>query len=65
VSVDTYLKHKNTAKYGVVHHGDVRVLLSPSLWQWARAVRVDVRRGLFGQSFNVEVEHRHTISCQH
>jgi hypothetical protein len=65
VSVDTYLKRKNVSKYGVVEHGGVRVLLSPSLWQWAKAVHIDAKRGLFGSSFAIEVEHRHNASCAH
>jgi hypothetical protein len=65
VSVDTYLKRKNVSKYGVVQHHDVRVLLSPSLWQWAKAVRIDAKRGLFGSSFDVDVEHRHNATCAH
>jgi hypothetical protein len=65
VSVDTYLKGKNTSQYTVVRQEDVKVLVSPRLVQWAKRVQVGAKRFLLWDSFDVEAEHRHTIACQH
>lgn len=65
MSVDTYLKRKNLAPYGVLEREGVKLYLSPALARWAKSVELDVRRGFFGKSFDVSVEHRHTASCAH
>jgi len=65
VSVDTYLKGKNTSRYRVMRQDDVKILIAPRLVEWAKSVRLDAKRFLFWDSFDIEVEHRHTRSCQH
>ena len=67
MSVDTYLKRKNLSPYGVVNYGDLKILVAPSLARWAKMVQIDVRRGLFSQSFDVEAEarHEHGPNCAH
>jgi hypothetical protein len=59
VSVDTYLKGKNTEPYEKVEIDGLRVLISPTLTQWAQRVEVELNRFLFWRSFDVLVEHRH------
>jgi hypothetical protein len=59
VSVDTYLKGKNTSKYHRYREGGVDVLVAPSLVRWAQWVDLDVRTFLLWKSWEIEVEHRH------
>jgi hypothetical protein len=65
VSVDTYLKGKNTSRYVVVEEDDVRILLSPKLVEWAQSVKLDVRQRLIRKAITVDVEHRHGPHCRH
>ena len=68
MSVDTYLKGKNLSRYSVASQGDVRLYVSPSLFQWARSVYVDVGQFLIWRSFQVEAEakpHKHGPACAH
>jgi hypothetical protein len=69
VSVDTYLKRKNLAPYRRMPVGDVEVLVAPILVQQASRIVVARRRGLFGGSFDVDIEprgdHFHSPACRH
>ncbi len=65
MSVDTYLKQKNTAGYARVADDDVLLLLAPTLVQWAGGVRLDVTSFLGIRRFTVTLEHRHTEACAH
>ena len=65
MSVDTYLKGKDTSSYATVDHDGSSVLLSPAVVRWAGRVEVDTRRTLLGRRFAVRVEHRHTAACRH
>lgn len=65
MSVDTYLKGKNTAGYTAVTQEGVKILVPYRLLQWAKWVRIDARQFLFWQSFDIEAEHRHGSACQH
>ncbi len=65
MSVDTYLKGKDTSRYTRLEHEDLAVLLSPALVRWARKVHLDVSTFLFRRRFAVSVEHQHTAACQH
>jgi len=65
VSVDTYLKGKDTSSYTQLLHDDLEVLLAPALVRWAQDVRLDVRSSLFIKRFAVTVEHQHTAACRH
>ena len=59
MSVDTYLKGKNLTRYRAVDHEDVKVLVAPSLLQWAANVYLDAKQFLVWKSFSIAVEHRH------
>lgn len=59
MSVDTYLKGKNTAPYKAIDLEGLRILVANSLIGWARSVRLGVSRFLIWKSFEVEVEHQH------
>lgn len=65
MSVDTYLKRKNLAPYRAVEQDDVKVLVSPNLIKWAKAVRVETKQFLIWRSFQVAAEHLHRPSCAH
>lgn len=65
MSVDTYLKRKNLSPYSVITHDEVKILVAPSLLQWAEAVHLDAKQFLLWKSFHVEAEHRHGPTCQH
>ena len=59
MSVDTYLKKKNLARYNRVRQGDIEVLFTPLLAQWATRVEVDASRFLLWKRFEVWADHRH------
>ncbi len=59
MSVDTYLKKKNLARYSRARLDDIEVLFTPLLAQWATRVEVDARNFLFWKRFDVWADHRH------
>lgn len=59
MSVDTYLKGKDTSGYQRVRQGDVEVLVAPSMARWSRAVRMATKGPRFRRGFDVIVEHQH------
>ena len=67
MSVDTYLKRKNLKPYAVLEHQDVKILVAPSLVQWAQAVELNVKQFLVWKSFDVEAiaRHEHGANCRH
>jgi hypothetical protein len=65
VSVDTYLKGKDTSSYLRVDHGDVEVLVSPALARWGRALHLGTKGAWFWRTLDVEVEHDHGPTCRH
>jgi hypothetical protein len=69
VSVDTYLKRKNLTRYQRVQHGGVEILVAPILASQASRISLDVRRGWFTRSFELQVEplgdHFHSPACSH
>ena len=68
MSVDTYLKRKNTSRYSATEHEGVKILVAPRLLQWAQAVEVGTKQFLIWRSFAVEAEakpHKHGINCAH
>jgi hypothetical protein len=65
VSVDTNFKRKNLSRYSVMQQDDVKVLLSFTLWRWAKEVHVGAKQGWIGRTFDIEVAHRHTSGCSH
>jgi hypothetical protein len=65
VSVDTYLRGKNTKGYTRLRRGDVEILVAPSLLRWANGVHVDTTSFLFRKKLSVFVDHRHTNACRH
>ena len=65
MSVDTYLKGKNTSGHASFEQDGVKVLVPPRLLRWAKWIRIGAKRFLLWQSFDIEAEHRHSSSCHH
>lgn len=65
MSVDTYLKGKDTSGYQRVRHEDVEVLIAPSMARWTGTVSMTTKGPRFWRGFHVAVEHEHGPACQH
>ena len=65
MSVDTYLKGKNTSRYLLLESEGVRVLVSPTMAQWSQRVSLQVERGWLRRRLTAEVEHEHGPACRH
>ena len=65
MSVDTYLKGKNTSSYLRLEHEGIQVLVSPTMAQWSQRVSLQVERGWLRHRLTAEVEHQHGPACQH
>jgi hypothetical protein len=65
VSVDTYLKGKDTTSYLRIAQDDVEVLVSPTIARFSQRLSVGTKGGLFGRNLDVEVEHEHGPACAH
>lgn len=59
MSVDIYLKGKDTSGYELVRHEDIEVLVAPDMARWSSRVRLDTKGALFWRGFDVAVEHEH------
>ena len=59
MSVDTYLKGKDTSGYRHVSHDDVEVLIAPSLAKWSETVTMAAKGPRFWRRLDVAVEHEH------
>lgn len=59
MSVDTYLEGKDTSGYRRVSHGDVEVLVAPSVFGRAQQITVHTKGALFWRSLGVSVAHEH------
>ncbi len=65
MSVDTYLKGKNTSGYRKIHHDDVTILVAKPLIQYASRIELVTRRKLLGQRLVAVARHQHTAACRH
>lgn len=65
MSVDTYLKGKDTSAYQRVDLEGAAVYVAPALARWSRRVTVDAKRGLVRRGFAVMAEHEHGPMCRH
>ena len=64
MSVDTYLKGKDTRDYLRMDAEGVEVLVAPVIAQLSERVSVSVG-GWLGRRLTVEVEHEHGPACRH
>lgn len=55
MSVDTYLKRKNTSRYQVINQDGLKVLVAFPLMQWGKSIDLTLRRLLIWKSFDAIV----------
>ncbi len=65
MSVDTYLKGKNTEAYKRVFEDDLEIMVSPKLLQYANIVELVAKKKLMGSKLDVIAHHEHGPSCRH
>jgi hypothetical protein len=69
VSVDTYLRGKRTSGYVTVNNGDLKLLVSQTLYREAESLRLDISEFLIWRKLNVEAVpragHFHSPACRH
>lgn len=64
MSVDTYLKGKNTSSYRRVHVDDVTILVAKPLLRMAERIELVTRKRLIGQKLVAVAYHQHTSACR-
>jgi hypothetical protein len=69
VSVDTYLRGKQTSGYVTLNDGDLKLLISQSLYREAESLRLDVSDFLIWRKLSAEAipraDHFHSPACRH
>ncbi|MEL7210726.1 MAG: hypothetical protein AAGK32_21230 [Actinomycetota bacterium] len=66
MSVDTYLKGKNTSKYRSFEPEDgVTILVAPPLLRFAHRIDLVTRKKLIGAKLVAVAHHEHTAACRH
>lgn len=65
MSVDTYLKGKNTTSYRRIETDDVTVLVAPKLLQLASKIELVTKKRLVGSKLVALAHHEHTAHCRH
>ena len=65
MSVDTYLKGKNTASYRKFNQDDVVIMVAPKLLQYAHKVELVTRKKLIGAKLVAVAHHEHGAACRH
>lgn len=65
MSVDTYLKGKNTSRYRKHEDDDVTVLIAPTLVNYANKIELVTRKKLIGTKLVAIAHHEHSATCRH
>lgn len=65
MSVDTYLKGKDTSSYRRIHHEDVTILVAKPLIQYASKIELVTRKKLLGTKLTAVAYHQHGPTCRH
>ena len=65
MSVDTYLKGKDTSAYARVQHDGIEVLVAPAMARWAQRISLAAKPGLVRRGLRVSVDHDHGPACRH
>ena len=69
MSVDTYLRGKRTSNYVTLNDGDLKLLISQTLYREAESLRLDVSDFLIWRKLSVEAipraDHFHSPACRH
>lgn len=64
MSVDTYLKGKNTSSYQLVTKEDVTVMLAPMIVKQANVVQLVTKKKLIGHKLVAMIYHDAPDSCR-
>lgn len=65
MSVDTYLKGKDTSSYRKVYHEDITILVAKQLVQYASRIELVTKKKLMGTKLTALAHHQHTAACRH
>lgn len=65
MSVDTYLKGKDTTSYRKIHHEDITILVAKPLIQYASRIDLVTRKKITGTKLSAVAHHQHTAACRH
>ncbi len=65
MSVDTYLKGKDTSSYRRIHHEDITLLIAKPLLQYASRIELITRKKLLSTKLTAVAHHQHTAACRH
>ena len=65
MSVDTYLKGKDTSSYQKITHEDITILVSKPLTRYASRVELVTQKKLLGHKLTALAHHQHTAACRH
>lgn len=65
MSVDTYLKGKDTSSYKKIKHEDITILVAKPLMQYASRVELVTKKKLIGAKLAALAHHQHTAACRH
>ena len=66
MSVDTYLKGKNTSAYHKLQPVDgVTIMVAPKLTTYAHRVELVTRKKLVGSKLVAVAHHEHSAACRH
>lgn len=65
MSVDTYLKGKDTSSYRRIHHEDITLLVAKPLLQYASRIELITRKKMLGTKLSAIAHHQHTAACRH
>ena len=66
MSVDTYLKGKNTGAYRKLQPADgVTIMVAPKLMSYAHRIELVTRKRLVGARLVAVAHHEHSAACRH
>lgn len=65
MSVDTYLKGKDTSSYRKIQHEDITILVANKLVRYASRIDLVTKKKLIGKQLTAMAHHQHTAACRH
>ncbi len=65
MSVDTYLKGKNTTSYRKISQDEVTIMVAPKLLNYAHRIELITRKKLLGSKLVAVAHHEHNAACRH
>lgn len=65
MSVDTYLKGKNTSNYKRINYEGLTIMVAQVLAQNSSKVELVTKKKLVGSKLVALAHHKHTAACRH